>query len=120
MGHPDFVSERLKRDNLRTVTLGLVDILKVAGFDPTLPTKLVRHQDRRYPVEELRRRGWLELYQSYQGKPKFHGVKQIVSFYGLSAHAQAFSVCTRFSATTRPAKGAPLLRNGARPSSFTI
>jgi len=72
------------------VTLGLVDILKFASFDPTLPTKLVRHQDRRYPVEELRRRGWLELYQSYQGKPKFHGVKQIVSFYGLSGTRAGF------------------------------
>ncbi len=86
----DFVSERLKDDKLRTVTLGLVDILKVAGFDPTLPTKLVRHQDHRYPVEELRRHGWLELYQSYQGKPKFHGVKQIVSFYGLSGTRAGF------------------------------
>ena len=72
------------------MTLGLVDILKFASFDPTLPTKLVRHQDRRYPVEELRRRGWLELYQSYQGKPKFHGVKQIVSFYGLSGTRAGF------------------------------
>ncbi len=30
------------------------------------------------------RRDWLELYQRYQSKPKFHGVKQIVSFCGLS------------------------------------
>ncbi len=90
VGQFDFVSERLKHDKLRTVTLGLVDILKVAGFDPTLPTKLVRHQDRRYPVEELRRHGWLELYQSYQGKPKFRGVKQIVSFYGLSGTRAGF------------------------------
>jgi hypothetical protein len=72
------------------VTLGLVDILKIAGFDATLSTKLVRHQDRRYPVQELRRHGWLELYQSYQGKPKFHGVQQIVSFYGLPGTRAGF------------------------------
>lgn len=70
--------------------IGLIDILKLAGFDPSLPTKLVRHQDRRYPVQELRRRGWFELYQSYQGKPKFHGAQQIVSFYGLPGTRAAF------------------------------
>lgn len=70
--------------------LGLIDILKIAGFDPTLPTKLARHQDRRYPVQELRRYGWLEFYQSYQGKPKFHGARQIVSFYGLAGTRAGF------------------------------
>jgi len=72
------------------VTLGLVDILGLADFDQTLPTKLVRHQDRRYPADELRRRGWLELYQSYQSKPKFHAAKQIVSFCGLSGTRAGF------------------------------
>jgi hypothetical protein len=72
------------------VILGLVDILKLAGFDPSIPTKLVRHQDHRQSVQELRRQGWLELYQSYQSKPKFHGVKQIVSFYGLSGTRAGF------------------------------
>lgn len=72
------------------MTLGLVDILKLAGFDPTLPTKLVRHQDRRVSVDELRRDGELELYQSYQSRPRFHGAKQIVSFYGLSGTRAAF------------------------------
>jgi hypothetical protein len=70
--------------------LGLLDILRLEGFDPTPPSKLVRHQDRRYPVQELRRHDWLELYQSYQGKPKFHGVKQIVSFYGLPGTRAGF------------------------------
>jgi hypothetical protein len=70
--------------------LGLVDVLKMAGFDPTVPTKLVRHQDRRYPVEELRRVGALERYQEYQGKPKFHGASQIVSFYGLPGTRAGF------------------------------
>lgn len=70
--------------------LGLVDILKLAGFDQNLPTRLVRHQDRRYPVEELVRHGWLELYQQFQSKPKFHHAEQIVSFYGLSGNRARF------------------------------
>jgi len=50
----------------------------------------VRHQDRKYPVEDLRRHDELEIYQSYQGKPKFHGAEQIVSFYGLSGTRAGF------------------------------
>jgi len=72
------------------VKIGLIDILKLAGFDPTLPTKLVRHTDReRYPVEELIRCGWLDLYQSYQDGLKFHHAKQIVSFSGLPGSSNA-------------------------------
>jgi hypothetical protein len=72
------------------MTIGLIDILKLAGFDSTLPTVLVRHQDHRYPVPELRRHDWLELYQSYQSKPKFHAAEQIVSFYGLHGTRAGF------------------------------
>ena len=64
--------------------LTLTDILRIHGFDNEQPTRLVRHQDKRYPVAELLREGCLDLYQSYQSKPRFHRVKQIVSFYGLS------------------------------------
>jgi hypothetical protein len=45
------------------MALGVLDILKLHGFDPALRTKFVRHQHDRYPVEELRRQDWLELYQ---------------------------------------------------------
>ncbi|MGC1449408.1 MAG: hypothetical protein WA830_05150, partial [Candidatus Sulfotelmatobacter sp.] len=62
--------------------LGLVDVLRIGGFDPELATGLVRHQDRRFPIQDLRRLDRLELYQSYQSKPKFHRLEQIVSFYG--------------------------------------
>jgi hypothetical protein len=72
------------------VKISLADILKLGGFDGELPTKVVRHQDERWPVEELRRHGWLELYQAYQSKPVFHDVKQIVSFYGRSGSRAAF------------------------------
>jgi len=41
----------------------LLDLLNLCGFDATKPTVLVRHQDpMRYPIDELRRTGWLELY----------------------------------------------------------
>lgn len=68
----------------------LTDILKLTGFDPTLDTKLVRHQDKRFPMAELRKDGRLEMYQRYQAKPRFHRAQQIVSFYGLSENRAGF------------------------------
>ena len=72
------------------MTIGLIDILKLAGFDDTLPWKLVRHQDNRYPNEELIRRDWFELYQRYQSKPVFQDIKQIASFYGMPGTRAGF------------------------------
>ncbi len=73
----------------------LLDVLSLAGFDPTLRTKLVRHKDRRFSVESLRQndskgRPWLEIYQAYQANPVFHRVQQIVSCYGLSGARAGF------------------------------
>jgi len=70
--------------------IALTDILKLASFNTALPTKVVRHQDERYPLEELRHENWLEVYQAYQRRPVFHNVKQIVSFYGLPESRAAF------------------------------
>jgi hypothetical protein len=72
------------------LTIGLIDILKLAGFDDTLPWKLVRHQHSRYPTDELLRRDWIELYQRYQGKPVFHNIRQIASFYGMPGTRAGF------------------------------
>ena len=36
------------------MTLGLLYILKIAGFDPGLRSRLVRHQSHRHPVQVLR------------------------------------------------------------------
>jgi len=63
--------------------IGVVDLLKLCGLDQTKPTKLVRHQQAEYPVEELLQSGWLELYQSYQGQHRFHRTDYIVSFTAL-------------------------------------
>ena len=62
--------------------LGIVDLLKVFGFDDRLKAKLVRHQDTRLDVADLIRDGWFELYQSLQAKPIFKNCHQIVSFIG--------------------------------------
>lgn len=72
------------------MTFGLIDILKLSGFDPNLRTRLVRHQDRRHDIQDLRLNKQLEVYQSYQSKPRFHHVEQIVSFYGLPGTRAGF------------------------------
>jgi hypothetical protein len=72
------------------MSLGVLDVLAVAGFDTRWRAKLVRHQDDRYPTRELLRNDWFDLYQAYQGRPVFHGVDHIVSFYGLSGTRAGF------------------------------
>jgi hypothetical protein len=62
--------------------LGIVDLLVLRGFDPNRPTKLVRHQDARYDLHDLMRRGWLDAYQAFQSRPVFDGCERIVSFIG--------------------------------------
>lgn len=68
--------------------LGVLDILRLYGFNAALRTKFARHQQRDFPPEELRR--WLELYQSYQGGPVFHHIDQLVSFYGMTGTRAGF------------------------------
>lgn len=63
-------------------SLGVLDLLGLRGFDANRPAKLVRHQDARYDVHDLLRRGWLEAYQGYQSRPIFDGCERIVSFVG--------------------------------------
>ena len=62
--------------------LDIVELLTLRGFDPTIPTKMVRHADSRRDMDKLYQEGWLELYQSLQIKPVFHKVQQIVAFVG--------------------------------------
>lgn len=71
-------------------SLGVLDLLKLYGFDPAAPAKLVRHKYDRYPVEHLLRDGWLDLYQGYQGKPRFDGLGSIVSFYAQAGTRACF------------------------------
>jgi hypothetical protein len=70
--------------------IAVLDILKIAGFSATPRSGLVRHQHDRYPAEELRRHGWLEPYQSNQGRSVFHHVDHIVACYGVHGTRAAF------------------------------
>jgi hypothetical protein len=54
------------------------------------PAKLVRHQDRRYDVNELKRRGWFDFYQATQRKPRFRQYKRIISFIGAGSTKARF------------------------------
>jgi hypothetical protein len=65
-----------------TKPLGIVDLLVLRGFDRTRPAKLVRHQDARYDVHDLMRRGWFKYYQATQSRPVFDRCERIVSFVG--------------------------------------
>lgn len=62
--------------------LGIIDLLLPLGFDPSLVTKLVRHQDAVHDIPSLIKSGWFDLYQSLQAKPVFKGCQQLVSFVG--------------------------------------
>jgi hypothetical protein len=62
--------------------LNMVGLLSLRGLDTNSKMKLVRHQDKRYDIQELRRQGLLELYQSYQSKPVLE-CDYVVSFIGL-------------------------------------
>src|SRR5262249_22893139 len=88
---PVYASAGMGADRMSpAMILGLVDILKMAGFDERKTTKLVRHQSQYDSIEELRRNDWLEVYQAYQKKSVFHKAKQIISFYGLPNNRAGF------------------------------
>jgi hypothetical protein len=70
--------------------IGIVDLLKLRGFTTDKPTKLVRHQDKRYDVNDLLRRGWLDFYQATQSKPVFRRCEQIVVFVGAGKTSARF------------------------------
>ncbi len=48
--------------------LSLAELLKLRGLDLLKGIKIVRHQDKRYNVQEMLEKGQLEVYQSYQAK----------------------------------------------------
>jgi len=75
--------------------VGLLDLLRLRGFDPAFRSKLVRHQDKRYDPHDLLRRGWLDAYQGFQVRPIFDGLDYIVSFVVAGGtHARLVGVYT--------------------------
>jgi hypothetical protein len=73
------------------ITLGVVDVLKLYRFEPEKTrAKILRHKDKKFPVEELIRTGWYELYQAYQAEPRYDNCDAIVSFYGIEGSRACF------------------------------
>lgn len=70
--------------------ISILDILGLNGLETQDDCLFLRHQDIRYPIEELRRNGWLELYQRYQGRDVFRGYNKFVSFCGLPGTRASF------------------------------
>ena len=74
--------------------LGVVDLLELAGFDRSAKAVMARHQHAKYPVRELLRHGWFELYQAYQRRPVFDKAAYVVSFSGLTARRSSLPLDT--------------------------
>ncbi len=68
---------------MTTNELGILDLLRLKGLDDKARVKFVRHQDARVDVHDLFRRGWLETYQSYQGRPVYDKADTLVVFIGV-------------------------------------
>jgi hypothetical protein len=88
-------------------TLGFLELLKLRGVDPSRKAKLARHQDARYDVADLLRRGWFEAYQNYQQKRVFDGLDYVVSFVGAGGTKARFVGVYRV-AGYRPSEQEPL------------
>jgi hypothetical protein len=90
-------------------TLGILDLLELAGLPLTARVKLVRHQDPHYDAQDLLRRGWLEAYQKFQSKPVFDNLDYIVSFTGMGGSRARFLGVFRVG-PRRPSVNVPLPR----------
>ena len=61
--------------------IGLLELLVPRGLDTSARIKLVRHEDARVSMDELRSEQQFDWYQSFQGRPIFN-CAYIVSFIG--------------------------------------
>jgi len=68
-------------------------ILIPLGLNTNKRIRLVRHQDKRFDIEQLYRNNQIEIYQEYQSKPVFLNSDIIISFIGKpNSHAQFVGV----------------------------
>jgi hypothetical protein len=67
-------------DDQRTLTLS--KLLQPFGLDAVAGIKLVRHQDKRVDIDQLRREGLFEAFQAIQSRTVFSNCESIVSFVG--------------------------------------
>lgn len=86
--------------------LSIRELLRLRGLDVDARVKLVRHRDTRHDVDDLRRRGLLELYQRYQSNPVFE-CDSVVSFVGLEHNRARLHGVYRVRARV-PAEAKPL------------
>jgi hypothetical protein len=86
--------------------LNIVELLTLRGLDINSKIILVRHQDKRYDVNELLKNGQLEIYQSYQSKPIFE-CDYIVSFIGIEGTRARFMGVYKVLGR-KPSKDVPL------------
>lgn len=63
------------------MTLTITELLSLRGLDIKADVKMLRHQDQRFDLEDLQRKGLFELYQSTQGRPILE-CDYVVSFMG--------------------------------------
>src|SRR6266542_2184863 len=63
--------------------LGILDLLRLQGFDLNSRFKLVRHQAAGFDLHDYLRRGWLEAYQGFQHRPVLDNLDFIVAFLGV-------------------------------------
>ncbi|MEK7247034.1 MAG: GIY-YIG nuclease family protein [Chloroflexota bacterium] len=69
--------------------IGILDLLKLQGFDTSQRFKFVRHKDARFELLDWEA-DWLEAYQSFQHRPVFDGVDSIVVFLGIGGTRARF------------------------------
>jgi len=63
--------------------IGILDLLRLQGFDLNSRFKLVRHQAAGFDLHDYLRRGWLEAYQGFQHRPVLDNLGFLVSFLGV-------------------------------------
>lgn len=89
-----------------TTSLGIVDLLRLRGFHPNRPTRLVRHGGE-YAVGDLLRRGWFQFYQATQSRPRFDDCKCIVSFIGVGGTRARFIGVYRVNGRSKDCRPRP-------------
>lgn len=87
--------------------LYLEHLLQPFGMDMTQRIRLVRHQETGIDIRALKRDGWFEFYQQYQGRDVFANCDALVSFF---AERGSHSVL----------EGVYVVRGGKGPAQITV
>ncbi|WP_307151038.1 hypothetical protein [Robertmurraya andreesenii] len=63
--------------------MNLIELLRMRNFDINAKTKLVRHQDSRFDINNIYKNGMMDIYQSFQENNVFSDCEYIISFLGI-------------------------------------